>query len=148
MSRKNIVDNADPMVYVIPVMAKINIRTKDIEKVARLQCTPREAAAFLGIRLHQFKSLLAKDEGVQRAWERGQMMGKISLRRKQFRLAGSNASMAQFLGKQMLNQRDIVTQEHTGEVGVELDATKLSQEERDALRKALVKSGKPSKDAG
>jgi uncharacterized protein YjhX (UPF0386 family) len=148
MSRKNIIDNGRPMVYVIPVMAKINIRTKDIEKVARLQCTPREAAAFLGIRLHQFKSLLAKDEGVQRAWERGQMMGRVSLRRKQFRLAGSNASMAQFLGKQILGQRDIVTQEHTGDVGLEIDASKLSQKERDAVRKALVKSSEPSKDAG
>lgn len=137
------------MVYVVPVMAKIQVKTREIERLGRLQCTHREAAAFLNIRLHQFNSLLAKDERAKIAWERGIQMGRISLRRKQMRLAGNNSSMAIFLGKQMLGQRDIVTTEHTGDGGgpVEIDASKLSQEERDALRRTLVKSGKSSEDA-
>jgi len=117
--------------------------------MGRLQCTHREAAAFLSIRVHQFRHLLAKDEAAKRAWERGLMMGRISLRRKQSRLSGVNASMAQFLGKQYLGQRDVVVQEHTGEGGgaVEIDASKLSQAERDDLRKLLTRSGKSEESA-
>lgn len=136
-------------VYVITVMARIPVKTKDIEKMARLQCTMREAAAFLGIRVHQFKSLLARDEKARDAWERGLMMGRISLRRKQMRLAGGNASMAQFLGKNILGQRDVLTNEHTGDGGgpVEIDADKLTQEERNELRSLLTRSSKSREDA-
>lgn len=62
------------------------------------------------------------------------------------RLASSNASMGMFLGKQYLGQRDVVTNELTGDGGgpVEIDASKLSQAERDELRQLLVRSGKPA----
>jgi hypothetical protein len=128
-------------------MATIKVKLRDIERMGRLQCTHREAAAFLDIRVHQFRNLLVKDQGAKRAWERGLMSGHISLRRKQMRLAGVNASMAQFLGKQYLGQKDVVTQEHTGDVGVEIDASKLSQAERDDLRKLLNRSGKSAESA-
>ncbi|MHA1859151.1 MAG: hypothetical protein ACTSUU_06870 [Candidatus Thorarchaeota archaeon] len=113
--------------------------------MARLQCTHREAAAFLGIRVHQFRSLLASDDRVKQAWERGLMMGRISLRRKQFRLAGANSSMSIFLGKQILGQRDVSTTEHTGADGgpIDFDASDLSQDERDELRTLLTRSSKP-----
>jgi hypothetical protein len=141
---------AYPMVYVVPTMATINVRSKDVEKVAKLQCTYREAAAFLGIGLNQFRNLLATNQRVKDAWERGINGGKLSLRRKQFRLAGGNASMAIFLGKQILGQRDIVTNEHTGADGgpVEIDASKLTQEARDAIRQSIVESSEPGEDAG
>ena len=149
MSRNYFVDIAYLTVYVVTTMAKVTVKTKDIEKMARLQCTHREAAAFLGIRVHQFRNLLAKDEKARDAWERGLMMGRIGLRRKQMRLAGANASMAQFLGKNILGQRDVVTNEHTGDGGgpVEIDASKLTQEERDELRALLNRSGKSREDA-
>lgn len=135
--------------YVVTTMATIKVKTRDIEKMARLQCTHREAAAFLNIRVHQFKSLLAKDEKARDAWERGLMMGRIGLRRKQMRLAGANASMAQFLGKNILGQRDVMTNEHTGDGGgpVEIDASKLTQKERDELRSLLNRSGRSREDA-
>lgn len=122
------------------------MKTRDVERLARLQCTHKEVAAFLDIRTSQFRALLANDERVKRAWERGMSMGKISLRRKQMRLASSNASMGMFLGKQYLGQRDVVTNELTGDGGgpVEIDASKLSQAERDELRQLLVRSGKPA----
>lgn len=149
MSRKNNVDTAKPIVYFVTVMATIQVKTKDIERLGRLQCTHREAAGFLNIRLNQFRTLLASNEKVKSAWEKGIQMGRISLRRKQMGLAGGNATMAIFLGKQILGQRDIVTNEHTGADGgpVEIDASKLNQEERDAIRRSLVKSGKSSEDA-
>ena len=136
------------MVYVVLVMGRKNIRIKDVKKIARLQCTQQEAAAFLEIRLSQFKTLLAKNKDVRQAWDDGQSLGKLSLRRKQFRLANTNASMGQFLGKNILGQKDVATTEHTGDVGLEIDASRLTQKERNALRKSLIKSSKSRKDAG
>lgn len=76
-------------------------------------------------------------------------MGRVGLRRKQMRLADSNASMAIFLGKQMLGQKDVVTTEHTGADGgpVEIDASKLTQDERNELRELITRSGKSNEDA-
>lgn len=118
-------------------MAK-TVRAKDVERLARLQASESEAAAFLDIRLTTFRELLRTSESVKNAWKRGAELGKVSLRRKQMRLAEVNASMAIFLGKQMLGQKDVVTQEHTGVDGEPLfDASKLSQRERDELRRLL-----------
>lgn len=115
-----------------------------MEKVARLQCTAQEAAAFLDIRLSEFRRLLRDDERVRGAWERGQELGKVSLRRKQMTLARENAQMAIFLGKQMLRQKEISRTEHTGAEGERLfDATRLTQKERDALRDLLARGSEP-----
>jgi hypothetical protein len=117
------------------------VSAKEIEKLGRLQCTEREAAAWLNIRHHEFPELLERNPDLASAWERGQQTGRISLRRKQFRLAGANAAMAIFLGKNLLGQRDVSVHEVTGEDGgpVEFDAAKLSQKERDSLRTLLAR---------
>lgn len=47
--------------------------------------------------------------------------GKISLRRMQWRLAEKNATMAIFLGKQYLGQRDNVDVNVTNTEGLSLD---------------------------
>lgn len=120
----------------------VEISLKDVRKLARLQCTREEAAAFLGIRKQTFNTLIQNDERVRDAWEQGKQLGKISLRRKQFKLADDSAPMAIFLGKQYLGQREIVTQEVSGRDGgpIEFDASELSQEERDAMR-TLIQRG-------
>lgn len=91
---------------------------EQVKKLAAIQCTRDEIAAFLGINRRtlqreaqrQFKKCVGDliDE-----WREG---GKASLRRKQWLLADKNASMAIFLGKQMLGQRDDVRLNHTGQV--------------------------------
>lgn len=131
-------------------MKTILVKTTEIEKLGRLQCTHREAAAFLDIRLHQFRRLLATDKDAREAWEKGLSLGRISIRRKQMRLGGSNANMAIFLGKQYLNQRDVATHEHTGDgpLGGGFDASKLTQEERDELRRLLARRSESSEGAG
>ena len=48
-------------------------------------------------------------------------MGKISLRRKQWQLAEKSASMAIWLGKQYLNQRDNVDVTVSDAKGIALD---------------------------
>lgn len=131
-------------------MKTITVKTSEIEKLGRLQCTYREAAAFLDLRVHQFRKLIATDKDARDAWEKGLSLGRISIRRKQMRLGGSNANMAIFLGKQYLGQRDVVTNELTGDGASNgsFDASKLSQEDRDELRRILARRDKPSEDAG
>lgn len=133
------------MVYV--VLAMKTIRLSDIEKLGTLQCTEREAAAFLDIRTHQFSRLLATDEDVRAAWERGKGLGRISIRRKQMRLGSSNAHMAIFLGKQYLNQKDVVTSESLDNTSG-LDLGSWSQEDRNALRELLTRRAKSGKGTG
>jgi hypothetical protein len=123
-------------------MAKSNrpiVKTADVEKLGRLQCTVREAAAFLGIRVTTLGNLLKKDKRIRDAWERGKSLGLLSLRRKQMRLAGVKAQMAIFLGKNYLGQRDVSTTQLTGEDGgpVDIDVSKLDAGERNDLRQLL-----------
>jgi hypothetical protein len=125
---------------------KKRIRTKDVEKLASLGCTEREAAAFFEIRKTTFSSLLARDKRVANAWERGQQLGKISLRRKQSRLAGVNARMAIFLGKNILGQHEVITNRVTGESESSFDASKLTQKERDEIRRLITRGQRESSE--
>ena len=123
----------------------VEISLRDVRKLARLQCTREEAAAFLGIRKQTFNALIEANEKVKEAWEQGKQLGKISLRRKQFKLADDSAPMAIFLGKQYLGQREIVTQELSGRDGnpIQFDASELTQEERDAMRALINRGARP-----
>ena len=79
--------------------------------------------------------------------ERGKAKGRISVRRAQMRLLeAGNATMGVWLGKQLIGQRDIVTNEHTGSAGgpiqlaVKPDLTQLSDEELQQLRHIAAKA--------
>lgn len=127
---------------------EIEISLRELKKLARLQCTNREAAAFLGIRLTTFTHLLRTNENVKNAWERGKEKGLVSLRRIQWRHADESPPMAIFLGKQYLGQREVVSSEVSGRDGgpIEFDASQLSQSERDKLR-ILIQNGRKSDTA-
>ena len=58
--------------------------------------------------------------------------GKISLRRSQWRLAEKNATMAIFLGKQFLGQRDSVDVAVTDAKGIALDELEKMVMQNDA----------------
>lgn len=58
--------------------------------------------------------------------------GKISLRRSQWRLAKKNATMAIFLGKQFLGQRDSVDVAVTDAKGIALDELEKMVMQNDA----------------
>ena len=133
------IDKMGVLAYFVNMAKKVRI--KDIERIARLQCTRREAAAFLDIRVSTFDSLLRRDERVRDAWEKGQELGRIGLRRKQMRLASVNAPMAIFLGKNYLSQRDKITTEHTGAEGgpIQFTADNLDTEERNELRRLITR---------
>ena len=78
-----------------------------VEKLASLQCTQEEIATFLELSVRT----LQRDKEFCRLYKKGQESGKMSLRRIQYKLAEKNASMAIFLGKQYLGQKDVIQQE-------------------------------------
>lgn len=83
---------------------KIEIDYQTVEKLANIQCTQEEIATFLGVSVRT----LQRDEEFCRLYKKGQDNGRMSLRRLQFKHAEKNASMAIFLGKQYLGQKDVV----------------------------------------
>jgi hypothetical protein len=95
---------------------RIKIDKIELEKLAALHCTQAEAAGFFGCSPATMERRLMLAE-YRDIWEMGLQRGKVSLRRSQFRLAERNATMAIFLGKQYLGQRDEQRHEHIGEGG-------------------------------
>ena len=84
----------------------INERGKKmIENLAGFMCTDEEIASVLGISTDVLTNKRNKDTFTE-CKEKGQSRGKVSLRRMQFKLAEKNASMAIFLGKNLLGQTD------------------------------------------
>ena len=75
-----------------------------VEKLAGIMCTQQEIASFLGCDVRT----LQRDEEFCRIYKNGQEKGKMSLRRMQWKLADKNTSMAIFLGKNYLGQKDSV----------------------------------------
>lgn len=83
---------------------KKDIDYTSVEKLANIQCTQDEIATFLGIS----KRTLQRDEKFMEVYNKGRENGKMSLRRIQWKHAEKSASMAIFLGKQYLGQKDNV----------------------------------------
>lgn len=110
-----------------------------------LQATQAEAASYFKITPTAFRKLLEENPKVRRAWEEGQQNGRLSLRRKQLRLASTNAAMAIHLGKHYLEQEEKVKTELTGKDGGPLevlDYSLLSTDERKKLRELLERASK------
>ena len=87
---------------------KKQIDYNTVEKLASIQCTQEEIANFLELSVRT----LQRDEEFCRIYKKGMDNGKMSLRRIQFKLAEKNTSMAIFLGKQYLGQKDVVENEN------------------------------------
>ena len=81
---------------------KIKLDYDAIEKLAGMHCTQQEIASFLGCSV----DTLQRDETFCGIYKKGMDKGKMSLRRIQFKLAEKNVTMAIWLGKQYLGQRD------------------------------------------
>ena len=81
---------------------KTQIDLEQAEKLGMLQCTLEECSAWFKIPL----STLGGHPEFQEAYKRGKDNGKQSLRRYQWAMAKTNCSMAIWLGKQYLGQKD------------------------------------------
>ena len=97
---------------------RIEIDPKELKQLARLQCTMKEVAAFFGCSVDTIERRFNEDEELRQIWEDGKGMGMISLRRKQFQILEekNDTTMAIWLGKNILGQRDKV------ELDVEIEA--------------------------
>lgn len=93
---------------------KKEINYKLVESLASIFCTQEEIASVLDVSVRT----LQRDEEFCRVYKKGQEMAKSSLRRIQFKLANTNSSMAIFLGKQYLGQRDNVEDKKDSNNGV------------------------------
>ena len=87
-----------------------------VEKLANIQCTQEEIASFLGIS----SRTLLRDEKFKELFAKGRENGKTSLRRIQWKHAEKSATMAIWLGKQYLGQKDVIEASATGEAKIKI----------------------------
>ena len=94
------------------------IDQKDFESVCALQWTKEEICGFFDVSDKTLENWCKRtySEGFSEVFKKKRGKGKISLRRAQFRLAEKSASMAIWLGKQWLGQKDTVEIERPDEV--------------------------------
>lgn len=80
------------------------------ESLCNMQCTLDEIAGFFHCSIDTIQNWCKRTydgETFANTYKKYSQNGKISLRRYQFKLAEKNASMAIWLGKQYLGQKDI-----------------------------------------
>lgn len=87
---------------------RIEIDKKQFEKLCGLQCTKEELAGFFNCSEDTIERWCRREykESFAVVFAQKRVTGKISLRRSQFRMAETNPTMAIWLGKQYLNQRE------------------------------------------
>lgn len=104
------------------------INEKLFENLCAIQCTEKEICAVLGCCEDTLNAWCKRTYKMtfSDTYKSKKMLGKSSLRRTQFRLAEKSASMAIWLGKQYLGQKD------AGEVTLLADKVK-----DDALSESL-----------
>lgn len=83
---------------------RIEVDMGMVERLAQIMCTEDEIAAVMDID----KSTLRRQPTFDEVYKKGREVGKSSLRRTQWKIAQSNATMAIWLGKQYLGQTDKV----------------------------------------
>ena len=84
------------------------IKKEQFEKLCEIQCTEQEIMSFFGVCKDTLISWCVNTYGVNFStiYNEKRQGGKASLRRSQFELAKTNASMSIWLGKQYLGQKD------------------------------------------
>ena len=89
---------------------KFIIDYETVDKLASIMATQEEIAAFLDVSVRT----LQRDEEFCHVYKKGLDKGKMSLRRKQYAMSETNPTMAIWLGKQYLGQKDKQELESTG----------------------------------
>ena len=86
---------------------RLNIDLEELKKLCHLNCTVEEIAAYFGCNKKTIERRMAEDESFAEIVDNGRSMGKLSVRRQQFRIMdGGNPTMAIWLGKQLLGQKE------------------------------------------
>jgi IS30 family transposase len=87
---------------------RIEIDKSQFEKLCSIQCTQEEIAGFFNCSPDTVERWCKREyeERFAEIYAKKRGLGKISLRRSQFRMAETNPSMAIWLGKQYLGQKE------------------------------------------
>jgi hypothetical protein len=130
--------------------AKIDLA--ELEKLAGMQCTNEEIAAFFGVSTRTIERR-CRVQSFRDAIEQGRAKGRVSVRRSLFKLANAgNVAAAIFLSKNLLGYKDVVNTEHTGlaggpiQIAAKPDLTGLSDEELKQLRAIADKTLPPGRN--
>lgn len=96
---------------------KKEINKEQFEKICALQATEQEICSFFNVTDKTLTSWCKRTYGqsFSEVYAIKRNMGKLSLRRMQFKLAEKSPAMAIFLGKNMLGQKD----KPSGEDGID-----------------------------
>lgn len=91
--------------------AQDRINQKEFEKLCGLQCTLDEICSFFNVEDDTLNSWCKKTykKTFSEVFKVKRGLGKISLRRSQWKLAEKNPTMAIWLGKQYLGQKEQTT---------------------------------------
>jgi len=87
---------------------RIEIDKSQFEKLCSIQCTINEIAGYFNCSVDTIERWCKREykEGFADTYDKKRGVGKISLRRAQFRMAETNPTMAIWLGKQYLGQAE------------------------------------------
>ena len=87
---------------------RIDIDKEQFKKLCSIQCTEEEIASWFKCSVDTIERFCKREFSMSfaEAFKMWSADGKISLRRTQFRMAETNCSMAIWLGKQYLGQKD------------------------------------------
>lgn len=96
---------------------KKEIDKTQFEKLCGFQCTLEEIAGFFDCSMDTIERWCKREYKANFAeiYKKQSWQGKLTLRRAQFRLAEKNASMAIWLGKQYLGQKEVIEAEFNPE---------------------------------
>lgn len=110
------------------------IDQKQFEDLCGLQCTLEEICGWFEVCSDTLETWCKRTykRSFSEVFAQKRGAGKISLRRSQWRLAEKNATMAIFLGKQFLGQRDSVDVAVTDAKGIALDELEKMVTQNDA----------------
>ena len=108
------------------------INKEQFEKLCALMCTEEEIYGFFGVKLDTLNRFIKQNYGQEYTFTTIYPIlsskGKISLRRNQFELSKTNSSMAIFLGKQYLGQREYIETDVTENIIVNTSVDKNDTE--------------------
>lgn len=113
----------------------------EFEKLCAMQCTQEEMAGFFQVHRDTLSDRVVSNYGEEYStiYKRFAEGGKCSLRRAQFKLAMKNSSMAIWLGKNWLDQKDMSKEEVKDMAGEILNAVK----EIEAYRSRMGDASRP-----
>lgn len=133
------------------------INMDQFKSLCGMMCTEKEICAFLKVSHDTLNRWCHDNFGMTfgEAWEEFSAFGKISIRRNQFKLAESNPTMAIWLGKQYLGQKDDKEEETQPIDRIEVKFTgetedrkaRLERLEGEAMKELGMKDGNQDRDA-